>query len=146
MFNVPTIQDFKTLFFRDFPYGGTSGDLSTVQDQDILIAINDAAINFNQCFFSNQNDFNTGYLLLTAHFLVTNLRNSSQGINGQYPWLQSSKGAGSVSESFSIPQRILDNPEFSMLTKTNYGAKFLFLILPQLSGQIMTVAARTNPQ
>lgn len=145
MFTIPMVSDFKAMFFRDFPYGGTNGDLTTVQDQDITQAINDAGINFNQCLFGDQGSFNTGYLLLTAHFMVLNLRNSSQGINGQYPWLQASKSVGSVSESFSIPERLMENPELAMLSKTTYGAKFLFLVLPQLTGQIFTVFGRTNP-
>lgn len=144
MFTIPTIADFKNMFFRDFPYGGNDVDLSTVQDQDIAQAINDAGINFNEALFSDQSSFNTGYLLLTAHFMVMNLRASSQGISGQYSWLQSSKGVGSVSEAFAIPDRILENPELAMLSKTQYGAKFLFLILPQLTGQIFTVFGRTN--
>lgn len=145
MFNIPTVQDFKNQFFRDFPYGGVNGDLTTVQDQDITRAIEDASVNFSQDLFANQTTFNNGYLLLTAHFLTMNLRASSQGMNGKLPWLQSGKGVGSVSESFAIPQRILDNPEYAMLAQTNYGAQFLFLVLPQLTGQVFAVYGRTNP-
>jgi hypothetical protein len=143
-YTIPAVSDFKAMFFRDFPYGGTNGDLTTVQDQDIVQGINDAGINFNPNLFADQSSFNTGYLLLSAHFMVLNLRNSSQGINGQYPWMQSSKSVGSVSESFQIPQRILDNPEYAMLSKTTYGSKFLFLVLPQLTGQMFSVCGRTN--
>lgn len=145
MFNTPTVQDFKNQFFRDFPYGGTNGDLTTVQDQDITRAIENAGINFSEALFANQSTFSNGYLLLTAHFLVLNLRASSQGMNGKFPWLQSGKGVGSVNESFAIPQRILDNPEYAMLASTNYGAQFLFLVLPQLTGQIFATYGRTNP-
>lgn len=85
------------------------------------------------------------YNLLSAHYLVMNLRSSSQGINGQYNFLQVSKGVGSVNESFSIPERITNNPYFSMLTKTNYGQAYLQLLLPQLTGQIYVVAGTTLP-
>lgn len=141
-FVQPTVSDFKAFFTRDFPYGS---DPSTVMDADIQRAISTAAINFNEDFFGDQASYSTGFLLLSAHFLVMNLRASSQGIAGQYGWLQSGKSVGSVSESFSIPQRILDNPEFAMLSKTNYGAQFLMLILPQLSGNIFTVCGGTRP-
>lgn len=145
MFTIPAVSDFKIQFYRDFPYGGTNGDLTTVQDQDITRAIENASINFNQDLFSDQVSFNNGFLLLTAHFLVMNLRASSQGMNGKFPWLQQSKGVGSVSESFAIPQRILDNPEFAMLAETNYGAQFLMLTIAQLSGQVFVVRGATLP-
>lgn len=138
----PGIADFKSYFFRDFPYGTT---LSTVTDADITNAMQLAAVNFNQGLFADQQTYQVAFLLLSAHFLVMNLRASSQGIAGQYEWLQNSKSAGSVSEGLSIPQRILDNPEFAMLSKTNYGAQFLLMVLPQLTGQMFTVCGRTNP-
>jgi hypothetical protein len=77
--------------------------------------------------------------------LVLNIRSSSQGINGQFNFLQQTKSVGAVSEGFAIPQRILDNPYFSMLTKTNYGAEYLQLLLPQLAGQMFVVAGTTLP-
>lgn len=141
-FNAPTVQDFKDYFFRDFPYGT---DLDTsVLDADITKAYGQTNFNFNPGLFSDQQNYTIGYLLLAAHFLVIDLRMSSQGISGRYSWVQASKSVGSVSESFSIPQRILDNPELAMLSQTNYGAKFLQLILPQLAGQIYSVFGGTH--
>jgi hypothetical protein len=127
----PSVADFQAQFFRDFPYGTDIN--TTVTDQDIVNAFVCTNVNINQALFQNQGTYTLGYLLLSAHYLVTNLRASSQGINGQYNFLQQGKGAGPVNESFAIPQRILDNPYFSMLTKTNYGAQYLQLLLPQLS-------------
>lgn len=141
-FTVPDETDFKEYFVRDFPYGT---DLSQVVDADITNALGDTAFNFNEALFGTQAEFTLAYLLLTAHFLVTNLQASAQGISGQYNWLQASKSVGSVSESFSIPQRILDNPELAMYSKTRYGAKFLMLLLPRLVGQMFTVRGRTKP-
>jgi hypothetical protein len=86
-----------------------------------------------------------GFLYLSAHYLVTDLKNSSQGVASQYDWLTTNKAAGSVSQGSSIPQRILDNPELAMLSKTGYGAKYLSLILPQLCGNIFTICGRTLP-
>lgn len=137
----PTVRDFKDYFFRDFPYGTSK---ESVMDQDITSALSDADFNFNPSLFSTQEKYTLGFLCLSAHFLVMNLRASSQGVAGQYAWLQSSKSVGSVSEGLSIPQRILDNPEMAMLSKTTYGAKYLMLILPQLAGQIFSVHGRTH--
>lgn len=141
MFTNPTIADFKAYFNRDFPYGST---IDTVMDDDITKALSEVLFNFNTSLFSTQSNYTLAYLLLAAHYLVTNLRNSSQGVAGQYSFLQSSRGVGSVSEGLSIPQRILDSPELAMLCKTNYGAKYVMLLLPQLSGQIFTVCGRTH--
>ena len=139
----PTVSDFQNYFVRDFPYGIDPN--IAVLNSDISKAFGQTNININQALFSSQDSYNIGYLLLSAHYLVVDLRMSSQGINGQYSFLEQSKSVGSVSQSFSIPQRILDNPYLSMLTKTNYGAKYLELILPQLCGQIFNVYGRTSP-
>lgn len=142
MYTKPTVADFKAFFVRDFPYGV---DPSVVMDSDITNALAEAGFNFNEGLFDSQADYQLAYLLLTAHYLVMDLRASSQGIAGQYSFLVSGRAVGNVSESFSIPQAILDNPMFSFYTKTPYGAKYLNLIYPLLSGQIFAVCRRTNP-
>lgn len=139
----PTIDDFKTYFFRDFPYGT---DMATsVLDLDIGNAFQLTQVNLNPGLFADQQSYNIGYLLLSAHYLVMNLQASSQGIAGQYNWLQSSKSVGSVSESFAIPERVLADPYFAQLAKTSYGARFLQIIWPQLGGQVFNVLGTTRP-
>lgn len=141
-YTYPTVNDFKNYFVRDFPYGT---DINTsVLDQDISKAQDEAKFNFNAGFASSQEKFTILFNYLTAHYLVMDLRAASQGIAGKFTWLTSSKGVGSVSESFAIPDRILANPELSYYTETNYGAKYLSLILPQLSGQMFSVCGRTH--
>lgn len=142
-FSNPTVVDFKSFFIRDFPYG-TDPNVS-ILDGDITKAFTFTNVNMNQGLFSDQGSYNVGYLLLSAHYLVMNIRASSQGINGQFNFLQQGKGAGSVNESFAIPQRVLDNPDWAILTKTNYGAQFLQLVIPQLCGQIFNVYGSTRP-
>lgn len=142
-FNNPAVADFKNQFFRDFPYG--TDPSTSVLDQDITSAFQFVNVNINPDLFGDQGSYTLGYLLLSAHFLVMNLRASSQGLNGQFNFLQQSKSVGSVSESFGIPQRVLDNPEWAMLCKTNYGAQYLQIILPQMAGQVYTVAGSTRP-
>lgn len=139
----PSVADFKNQFVRDFPYGVDPNN--NVLDSDITYAFQMTNVNINCALFPDQGTYSLAYNLLSAHYLVTNLRASSQGINGQYNFLQQSKNAGSISEAFGIPQRILDNPYFSMLTKTNYGAMYLQLLLPQLSGQVYNVYGSTRP-
>jgi len=139
----PSVSDFKAYFVRDFSYG--SDPTLNVMDTDIEKGEDDAAAFINPELFSSQSNYNVGFLNLSAHFMVMSLQAASQGANGQYEWLHGSKSVGSISESFQVPQRILDNPEFSWLSKTAYGLKFLMLILPQLSGQIYVVAGSTRP-
>lgn len=143
MFLNPTVQDFKDYFYRDFPYGT---DMETsVLDQDIAKAFGQTNFNFNPGLFADQSAYDIGYLLLAAHYLVIDLRMSSQGLSGKYSWTTQSKSVGSVSESYAIPQRILDNPDMAMLAQTPYGAKFLQLILPQLAGQMFNAFGSTRP-
>lgn len=142
-YDNPSVADFKTRFYRDFPYG-TDQDTS-VLDQDITTAFTYVNININQGLFGEQASYSAGYLLLSAHYLVMNLRASSQGLNGQFNFLQNSKSVGSVSEAFGIPQRILDNPDWAILCKTNYGAMFIQLVLPQLAGNMFIAYGRTLP-
>jgi len=139
----PTTDDFKAYFFRDFPFG--SDPAQNVVDQDIMNAFATTVVTINPGLFPDQATYTLGFELLAAHYMVMSLRASSQGITGRYTWLVSSKSVGSVSEGLTIPQRILDNPEFAMLSQTNYGAQFLFLILPFLSGNITTVCGATTP-
>ncbi len=139
----PTVADFKAYFYRDFPYGT---DLKTqVTDADISKAFGQTDFNINQDLFSSQAQYTTAYLLLAAHYLVVDLRMSSQGISGQFAFMEQSKSVGSISQSFAIPQRIQDDPYFAMLITTNYGAKYLQLLLPQLCGQGFTVIGSTRP-
>lgn len=142
-YSNPSTADFKAYFSRDFPYG-TDPNVA-VTDTDIAKTYQLTNVNINPALFSDQSSYTIGYLLMSAHYLVTNLRASSQGLSGQFNFLEQSKGVGSVNQAFAIPQRILDNPYWSMLTKTNYGASFLQLIIPQMAGQMWISYGSTRP-
>lgn len=142
-FNNPTVAEFKAYFTRDFPYG--TDPATSVLDTDIVKAFGQTNFNINPAIFSSQDQYTIGYMFLCAHYLVFDLQMASQGISGGYSWLTQSKSVGSVSESYSIPQQILDNSYYSGLSKTNYGAKYLQLLIPQMVGNIFVVAGRTLP-
>lgn len=133
----PSASDFKAQFPRDFPFGTDQN--SQILDSDITSAFQETNININQGLFSDQGTYTYMYNLLSAHYLVLNLRASSQGINGQYNFLQNSKGVGQVNEAFAIPDRINANPYWAMLSKTNYGAKYLELLQTKLIGKAFAV-------
>lgn len=137
----PDIAAFQAYFNRDFPY--SNSDLTTVNDSDITKALSQQQNLIPQFLFANQNIYTQGALLLAAHFLVQNLRASSQGIAGKYEWLNTGKSVGPVSSSFQIPERILENPELAILTSTYYGVQYLYLIIPLLTGQMFAVQGGT---
>lgn len=142
-FQNPSIADFKAYFFRDFPYGT---DMDTqVTDQDIAKAYQQTNMMISDKFFRDQASYSVGYYYLSAHFLVTDLQASSQGMNGQYAFLEQSKSVGSVSQGFVIPESMTKNPFYAMLVKTTYGAHYFQLIYPQLVGTAYSVRGRTRP-
>lgn len=143
MFVAPTISQFQSQFIRDFPYG-TDPNVA-VLDVDIINAFNLTDTMINQGLYPTQLAFQISYGYLAAHYLVLNLRASSQGLNGQWNWIQNSKAVNGVSEGFDIPDRIKNNPDFAAYTKTNYGAMYLNLLWPLLSGVMYTVCGRTKP-
>lgn len=137
----PTSTDFKNYFNRDFPYGNT--DLSTIQDADIEKALTQQQNYINPVLFPTQALYTQGSLLLSANFLVVNLRASSQGLAGKWDWLTVSKGAAAVQASYKIPDRIANDPQLAMLCNTVYGAQFVLMILPFLLGAMFSVAGGT---
>jgi hypothetical protein len=139
----PAVADFQNFFQRDFPFGTDINN--NVVLQDILTAFWEANGVINVNLFEWQSTYTQGYYYLSAHMLTENLRMSSQGINGQFAWLQTSKGVGPVSEGFSIPDVVLRNPVFAAWSKTNYGRKYLTMILPMLTGPMTSVFGNTKP-
>lgn len=139
----PSIQDFKDLFFRDFPYGVNPEE--NVLDQDIANAFRQTNVTINQGYFPDQDTYTLYYLYLSAHFLVLSLITSSLGVLGSgFNYAESSKSVGSVSQSFSIPQKFLDNPVLGSYMQTRYGSMYLQYLLPQLNGQIFIAYGRTQ--
>lgn len=138
----PDLTDFKAYFIRDFPFGINIEE--NVLDADITKAMNQAEVEINQGLFSSQNEYNIGFELLSAHHLVMNLRSSSQGLSGQFSWLQGSRSVGSVSESISIPDSILINPLYAYLSKTNYGAQYLMMVYSYLVGAVYMTPGGTQ--
>lgn len=143
-----TVDDFKEHFYRDFPFlpsEEVENPLDYVQDKDIEKAISEAGMNFNESLFGYEEDKKLAFLYLTAHYLVTDLSNSAQGVNGSFSGFMTSKSVGNVSVGYSLPQWILDNPIYSLIALTGYGRKYLQLIIPCLVGQVFTVAGTTRP-
>lgn len=140
-FKLPTIEDFQTRFARDFPFGD---DASHVQNSDIEIAMREVRSYINPELFHDQCKFTQGALQLCAHYLVMNLRASSQGIWGQFDWMHTAKTVGSLKQTMEIPRRVLEHPMLGMLTQTNYGTSYLYMVLPELCGMVFASWGGTN--
>lgn len=146
--NSITVADFKAQFPRDFPYAPPSivGNNDYVYDADISRAFLEAQVVFNQGLFGSDAQIRMGYLYVTAHYLCLDLRAALAGIQGSggsFP--VSSRSVGSVSESYAIPERYTDDPLLALYTQTNYGMKYLSLVLPNLVGNMVAVFGGTNP-
>lgn len=115
--------------------GGDNTQLDKVTDFDIANA-QVAALQFNvsQGLFLNQQAFTYAMNLLSAHYLCRIAGASQAGLAGKADWVTNSKTVGDVSESYTIPDRLLRSPFFSKLGSTTYGAQFLELLSPQLIG------------
>lgn len=123
-----------------------AGDVDDyVLDEDIQKAFAEAQTIFNQALLGTDEQIRIGYMYLTAHYLVNDLRTAMRGIQSTGEQLMSSRSVGSVSESYSIPAAWTDNPIYNFLAKTGYGLKYLSMVLPRMVGNIGTVAGWTNP-
>lgn len=138
------VADFKAYFVREFPYGGAT---DTVMDPDITRALSEAALAFNEGLWNDDAERQTAYLYLTAHFLVLNIRTAGglaatapkKGIQSNEGGVIQSKGVGSVSVSYAVPQSITENPIFSQYLKTDFGQKYLTLLAPRLVGNMVVL-------
>lgn len=133
-FIPPTVAQFQAQFYRDFPYPADPTSTAGVNPTDIQNAINMAGINFNTGVWPTQAVFWSMWNLLAAHYLVTNLLNSSQGLAGQFSWLTTHKNVDSVQESFSVPDFVHDNAEWAAVSKTRYGAQYITFLMPYVRG------------
>lgn len=181
-FNV-TVDEFKALFTRDFPYlpqweygkayfindvvyydgnfyqSKTDGNLDQppsenwqlyndnennyISDNDISRAFAEAKVNFNPQMFSCESK-SMVFCYLAAHYLVIDLNNAQNPLALGFMGFTQSKSVGSVSESYGIPQWMLNNSKLSLYAQTGYGRKYLSLIQPYLTGNIIFTPGAIN--
>lgn len=116
-----------------------------VSDTDIQRAFMEAEIVFNQALFGTDAQIKLGYLYVTAHYLVNDLRTALSGVGSTGEFAVESRSVGNVSESYSIPQAYLDSPIYAFYGKSGYGMKYLSMILPKLVGNVVGVCGATHP-
>ena len=115
-----------------------------IQDTDIERAFEEAEINFNSNLFSDCNKAQLVFCYLSAHYLVIDLNNAQNPLALGFMGFTQSKSVGSVSESYGIPQWMLNNEMLSPYAQTGYGRKYLSLIRPYLVGNIIFTKGAIN--
>jgi hypothetical protein len=102
------------------------------QDNDIINAMAEARANFNETLYGDNTKL--AFLYLTAYYLTVDFQNA-MGANNI--GVVQSKSVGSVSESYAIPQWVVNNPILSAYASNGYGRKYLSIIRPYLVGNVM---------
>lgn len=121
----------------------TNGNiLNYTQDIDIMTATEEANVNFNEGLFPDKAMAKLVFLYLVAFYLTIDFQNAMSPMGGG--GLVQSKSVGSVSESYAIPQWMLNSPILSAYAVNGYGRKYLSLIRPYLVGNIILSKGKTT--
>jgi len=113
-----------------------------VVDKDIEKAYEQACANFNSSLFVNDDTMIIAYSYLTAHYLVNDL--NENGLESTGSQLVSAVKVGNVSETYKIPEWMLNNQAYSYFTTTSYGLKYLSFVAPLMVGNVQTAEGQTN--
>lgn len=123
-----------------------------VADDDITKAFAEALISFNQGLIPGppppidpNANIKLAFLYLTAHFLVNDLNTSMAGINSTGAFPMTARTVGSVSESYQVPTAFIDSPILAAYTTSRYGLKYLNMILPNMTGNMVAVWGGSRP-
>ena len=114
-----------------------------ITDDQISEAFNEAQINFNPELFGCQ-DIDNVFYYLAAHYLVIDLNIMQTPFATGFLGLLQSKSVGSVSASFGLPQWVMSDPNLGLYAQTQFGLKYLSLLLPYLNGQLFIVQGKTT--
>lgn len=143
-----TLTSFKAKFFRDFPYlpvgHADPNDLNYVLDEDIQKALDEANVTINESIYPSSDAYTEAYLYLAAHYLVEDIKMGNEGLNSAGEGVLTSKSVGSMSESYSIPEKFLKHPFLAQFTKTKYGLKYLQITSLYAVGNVGTAEGATT--
>lgn len=115
-----------------------------ITDNDILRAFIEAKQNFNASFFTNCQSLTMVFCYLAAHYLVIDMNNAMNPFALGAMGFTQSKSVGSVSESYGFPQWVMNDKKLGLYAQTGYGRKYLSLILPYLTGNIIFTPGRIS--
>lgn len=139
-------DDFKNYFDKAFEYAPkTDPDNSNyIRDKDILNAYAQADLNFNEALFDDNDQKKLAFLFLTAHYLCMDMQMFNAGINSTGQFMMNSKSVGNVSASYTIPEVYQNDPLLNYFSQTQFGCKYLSLIIPRAIGRIAVVRGTTT--
>lgn len=132
--SAPAIDNEKWAIYND-------SVLNYTQDSDILNAMAEANVNFNEELFPNEATAKLVFMYLVAHYLTIDFRNA---LGSNQIGIATSRSVGSVSESYSTPNWILNNAGLAPYATTGYGIKYATLIRPYLVGNFFIVKGTIN--
>ena len=135
---------FLSTFLIAHIYSFSADIYDYILDDDIQKAIGEMLVLLPQAKFSG-NNFELAQLYLTAHCLCNDIKTSNAGLASQIIFPVSSKSAGGISESYGIPKRFLDNEIYAFYLTSQYGLKYLAMLLPRLRGNVAVVSGWTQP-
>ena len=115
-----------------------------ISDEQISEAFIEAQINFNPELFEGCGTVSNVFYYLAGHYLVIDLNIMQAPFATGFLGLLQSKSVGSVSASFGLPQWVMNDPNLGLYAQTQFGLKYLSLLLPYLTGQIMIVQGKTT--
>lgn len=141
-----TVQEFKTYFDRAFNYAPIEDpdNKEYIRDKDIENAFAQANLNFNESLWDNDDNKKLAYMFLTAHYLCMDMQMSEAGINSQGQFQMNSKSVGNVSASYTIPEMYQNDPILNYFSQTQFGCKYLSMLIPRAVGRIAVVRGTTT--
>jgi len=133
-----TLENFKTRFDRDFNFGPGK---EAVRDVDVNNALAEANSVFNEALWDSDESV-VAFLFAAAHCLVLNLQASGglsaselgQGAESRGGGVIQAKSVGGVSVTYVIPEHIAQSPILSQFMRTDYGQRYLQMLVPRLVG------------
>lgn len=145
---IVTVAEFKTYFDRAFEYAPVSdpNNKDYIRDKDIQDAFAQANLNFNVALWDNEDDKKLAYMFLTAHYLCMDMQMAEAGINSTGQFQMSSKTVGSVSASYEIPEIYKSDPLLNYFMQTQFGCKYLSMLIPRAVGRIAVVRGTTTDE
>ena len=118
---------------------------SYVLDADIEKSFDQAMAFVNPEIFENDDIKANAFLYCSAHYMVMDVRMAESGLDSRGEGAVSSKGVGSVSTSFTLPDSVVKNPQWNYFTLTAYGQKYLSIVIPRVTGVIGIATGVTRP-
>lgn len=118
--------------------------LNYINDSDIEKAFGQGKINFNIDLFPDLESLKIAYLYICAFYLVYDIQASSLGLSSSFKGFVTSKSVGDVSESYAIPDWMMNSPILGLYADNHWGRKYLSILAPYLVGNIILSAGDTT--